>query len=98
MKPLILNASALSNPDSLMLSLTSNKLLDMILKSLVDSRSSDCLINSAFIQTKHHPTYGIPPVKLRLIDGTSNSVISQALDLQIHFPTRESQNQTFYVN
>src|SRR5882724_10531715 len=36
-------------------------------------------------------------IKLQLIDGTYNSIISQALDLQIHFPTGESQNLTFYV-
>ena len=80
-----------------MLSLTSDKLPDMIIKSLVDSRSSNYFINSAFIQTKHLPAYGIPPVKLWLIDGTSNSVISQALDLKICFPTRESQNLMFYI-
>src|SRR5882724_226721 len=69
----------------------------MILKSLVDSGSSNCFIDSAFIQTKHLPAYGIPPVKLQLINGTSNSVILQALDLQIHFHTGESQNLTFYI-
>src|SRR5882724_981895 len=31
------------------------------------------------------------------MDGTSNSIISQALDLQIYYPTGESQNLTFYV-
>src|SRR5467141_3104534 len=79
------------------MSLTSDTLPDTILKSLVDSGSSDSFIDSAFIQTQHLPAYNIPPIKLRLIDGTSNSVISQALDLQIQFPTRESQNLTFYV-
>ena len=69
----------------------------MILKSLVDSGSSDSFIDSAFVQTQHLPAYGIPPIKLRLIDGTSNSIISQALDLQIRFPTGESQTLTFYV-
>ena len=69
----------------------------MTLKSLVDSGSSDSFIDSAFVQTQHLPAYNIPPIKLRLIDGTSNSVISQALDLQIRFPTGESQNLTFYV-
>src|SRR5712664_1653763 len=92
-----LNASTLSNPDSLTLSLTSDTPPDMILKSLMDSGSSDSFIDSAFVQTQHLPTYSIPPIKLRLIDGTSNSVISQALDLQIHFPTGESQTLTFYV-
>jgi len=37
------------------------------------------------------------PIKLRLIDGTCNSVITQALDLHIRFPTGESQKLTFYV-
>src|SRR6266481_7798814 len=32
-----------------------------------------------------------------LIDGTSNSTIMQALDLQLRFPTRETQNLTFFV-
>src|SRR5882672_6098638 len=94
---LTLNASALSNPDSLTLSLTSDTLPDTILKSLVDSGSSYSFIVSVFFQTQHLPAYGIPPIKLQLINGTSNSVISQALDFQIHFPTRESQTLTFYV-
>src|SRR5882724_2624384 len=69
----------------------------MVLKSLMDSRSSDSFIDSVFVQTQYLPAYGIPPIKLRLIDGTSNSVISQALNLQIRFHTGESQNLTFYV-
>jgi len=81
-KTITLNTSALSNPDSLTLSLTSDTLPNTVLKSLVDSGSSDSFIDSVFIQTQHLPAYGIPPIKLRLIDGTSNSVISQALDLQ----------------
>src|SRR5467141_2621451 len=89
--------TALSNPDSLTLSLTSDTLPDTILKSLVDSGSSNSFIDSVFVQTQHLPAYGIPPIKLQLIDGTSNTVILQALDLQICFPTEESQNLTFYI-
>src|SRR5882724_4827704 len=96
-KTLTLNASTLSNPHSLTLFLTSDTLPDIVLKSLVDSRSSDSFIDSVFVQTQHLPAYGIPTIKLQLIGGTSNSIISQALDLQIHFPTWESQNLTFYV-
>src|SRR5882724_10333162 len=69
----------------------------MVLNSLVDSGSSNSFIDSVFVQTQHLPAYGIPPIKLQLIDGTSNSIISQALDLQIRFPTGESQNLIFYV-
>src|SRR6266481_3623675 len=70
---------------------------NVILKSLVDSRLSDSFIDATFVQTQHLPTYGILPTKLCLIDGTSNSTIMQALDLQLHFPTGETQNLTFFV-
>src|SRR6266481_6373532 len=93
----LLGASALSNPDSFLLSLTTDTLPNVILKSLVDSGSSDSFIDAAFVQTQHLPTYGILPIKLRLIDGTSNSTITQALDLQLRFPTGETQNLTFFV-
>jgi len=86
-----------SNPDSLTFFLTSDILPDMVLKSLVDSRSSDSFIDSVFVQTQHLPSYGIPTIKLWLIDGTSNSIILQALDLQSCFPTGESQNLNFYI-
>ena len=92
-----LYASTLSNPDSLMLSLTTDSFPNTTLKSLVDSGSSDSFIDSAFFHTWHLLAYSIKPIWLRLIDGTSNSVISQALDLKIHFPTRESQKLTLYV-
>src|SRR6266481_1768139 len=70
---------------------------NVILKSLVDSGSSNSFIDAVFVQTQHLPTYGIPPIKLHLIDGTSNFTITQALDLQLCFPTGETQNLTFFV-
>src|SRR5882724_3989257 len=92
-----LHASTLSNTNSLTLSLTTDSLPNTTLKSLVDSGSSNSLIDLAFIHTWHLPAYGIPPIQFRLIDGTSNSVILQALDLQLCFPTGESQKLTLYV-
>ena len=92
-----LGASALYDQDSLILSLTSDSIPDMILKSLVDSGSSDSFIDSDFVQTQHLLTHNIPPIWLRLMDRTSNSVITQALNLSICFPTRETQNLTFFV-
>src|SRR5882724_10921387 len=89
--------STLSNPNSLTLPLTTNSLPNMTLKSLVDSGSSNSFIDSAFVKTRHLPAYGIPPIRLILIDGTSNSIISQALDLQLCFPTGESQKLTLFV-
>src|SRR5882724_6383956 len=89
--------STLSNPDSLTLPLTTDSLLNTTLNSLVDSGSSDFFIDSAFVKTQHLPAYGIPPIRLRLIDGTSNYIISQALDLQLCLPTGESQKLTLFV-
>src|SRR5882672_6429638 len=59
-----LNAATLSTPDSLTLSLTSDSLLDTVLRSLVDARSSNSFIDSVFIQTQHLPAYGILPINL----------------------------------
>src|SRR5882724_6013832 len=92
-----LYASTLSNPNSLTLPLTTDSLPNTILNSLVDSGSSDSFINLAFVKTRHLPAYGILPIQLRLIDGTSNSIISHALDLQLCFPTGESQKLTLFV-
>src|SRR5882724_4015601 len=89
--------STLSNPNSLTLPLTTDSLPNTILNSLVDSGSSDSFIDLAFVKTQHLPAYGIPPIWLRLIDGTSNSIISQAMDLQLCFSTGESQKLTFFV-
>src|SRR5882724_1860142 len=57
-------ASGTDHDNSLTLSLTSDTLPDMVLKSLVDSGSSDSFIDSVFVQTQHLPAYGIPPIKL----------------------------------
>ena len=63
----------------------------------MDSGSSNSFINSNSGLTQHLSTHNILPIRLHLMDGTSNSVITQALDLPICFPTREIQNLTFFV-
>src|SRR6266481_5476069 len=73
------------------------KLFENGSKSLVDYGSSNSFIDSTFVQTQQLPTYSIPPIKLCLIDGTSNSTIMQALDLQLCLPTGETQKLTFFV-
>ena len=96
-KIVTLSAPALYDQDSLILSLTSDSIPNTVLKSLVDSGSSNSFINSGFVQTQHLLTHNIPPIQLCVMDGTSNSVITQALDLAICFPTGETQNLTFFV-
>ena len=80
-----------------MLSLSSDTLPNVSLASLVYSGSSNSFIISTFVNIHHLLTCGILPIKLQLMDRTSNSVITQSLDLPIQFPTGEIQNLTFFV-
>src|SRR6266481_737894 len=92
-----LNASATSSPDALMIPVTSESTKDLVLPSLVDSGSSDLFIDLHVIERHHLTAYTIPPVKLRLIDSTCNSIITQALKMHIRFPSGETHYITFYV-
>src|SRR6267154_1552731 len=65
--------------------------------ALVDSGSSHCFIDTSFVSNNKIPTYSIPAIQLRLFDSTSNSVITQAIDLPICFSTGEVTSATFYV-
>jgi hypothetical protein len=91
-----LNASALSNTNSLFVPLTSEFTPDPYL-ALIDSGSTHCFVDPGFTSAhKLHP-YDIPPITLRLFDGTTNSVITQAINLHIRFPIGELQEVTFLV-
>src|SRR6266481_697860 len=92
-----LNASATSSPDTLVIPVTSESTKDLVLPLLVDSGSSDSFIDSRVVERHHLAAYTIPPVKLRLIDGICNSIITQALKMHIHFPSGETHYIMFYV-
>ena len=55
-------------------------------------------MDSKFVQHYALPTSAISPIELRLFDGTSNSIITQSLELPVLFPTGESITFNFYVN
>ena len=65
--------------------------------SLVDSGSLDSFINLGFMEKHHLAVYTIPAIRLCLIDGTCNSVITQAIKLHIRFSSGEKQHINFYV-
>ena len=87
-----LNASALSDPNSLCIPLVSSlvcapdHLQPIPIRTLVDSRSTHCFLDSAFARGHSLPTTPTPPVKLRLFDGTSNNIISEVVSLPVKFP------------
>jgi len=101
--PMCLNASALSNPNSLCIPLVSplvcapDHLQPIPIQTLVDSRSTHCFLDSAFACGHSLPTTPTPPVELRLFDGTSNNIISEVVSLSVKFPSSECMTLDFYV-
>ena len=92
-----LNASALSSPNSLTLQLTSTLVPGINIPTLVDSGSTQCFLDSVFTSIHKLRTLPIPPIPLRLFDGTSNSVITFTVELPICFPLGEIHSITFYI-
>ena len=98
-----LNASALSDPHLLFVSLTSPLILGqdhlnkILFWALVDFRSTHCFVDSKFVDTHHLKTFATPPVALYLFDGSSNSTISEIANLPIIFSTGDCMNLDFYI-
>ena len=91
-----LNAS-ITTPDALIILVTSETIPDTQLMSLVDLGSSDSFIDSGFVEKHHLAVYTIPAIRLHRIDGTCNSIITQAIKLHICFSSGEKQTVNFYV-
>ena len=99
MEAVRLNASALSDPNSLRILLTSPSVSDSLseISALVDSGSTHCFVDTGFVRAHQLSVYSVRPIELRLFDGTSNSVITESLQLPVLFPTGESMTIDFYV-
>ena len=97
-----LNATALSDPGSLTIPVSvlfdpSDPPAELPTTGLVDCGSTHCFIDSKFVSTHDLTTYTMPPRRLHLLDGSSNSVINRAVDLPIRFPTGDIFTSTFFV-
>ena len=93
-----LNASAPFEPDALFLSITTSLLSALIIfKALVDSGSTHCFVDPKFIAKNNLITYSITPIRLQLFDGTSNQIITQAIDMPLQISPRHVTPFTFYV-
>ena len=90
-----LNASSLISPNSFIVELFSVN-ISSSLKSLVDSSSSHCFIETNFIKDKNIPTFSIDPLPLSLFDGSINTTITEAVDLDITLDGTPTL-MTFYV-
>ena len=95
-----LNVSALSDPNSFHIPLTSPLVSDSetSIPTLIDSGSSHCFVDTSFTSQYNLPVSSIPPIRLKLLDGsTSDSVITSTLRLPVEFSTVESQTLDFFV-
>ena len=81
-----LNVSTLSDPNALipLVSILPYNLENI--HALMDSGSTHCFVDLQFMLKNKLTTHTISPVTLRLFDGSSNFVITQAVDLSILFP------------
>jgi hypothetical protein len=95
---LCLNAVSSSVSKLLTLNLSSDMLpKQTTFVTLLDCGSSNCFLETHFVQKYALKTYDITPIPLQLFDGTTNTTIMQAIDLPIRFPTGKLQTVTFYV-
>ena len=103
MSSMCLNVSALSDPNSLCIPLVSplvcalDHLQPIPIRTLVDSGSMHCFLDSAFAHRHSLPTTPTPPVELHLFDGTLNNIISEVVSLSVKFPSSECMTLDFYV-
>ena len=65
--------------------------------ALIDSGSTHCFVDTSFVQYYKLPAYPLDPIKLKLFDGTSNSVITQSIALPVKFLSGKCMNVNFYV-
>ena len=89
--------SALSDPNSLIPLVTLLSYPHPQLHVLVDSGSTHCFIDLQFATQHSLPVHTIDLVTLRLFDGTSNFIITQAIDLSVVFPTGDVTPMNFYL-
>jgi len=66
--------------------------------ALVDSGSTHCFVDTKYALRHTLSTYSVSPIVLRLFDGTSNFVITQAVNLSVKFPASgDVTPMTFYL-
>ena len=92
-----LNTSALSNPNSLHVPLSSDLTFPSLLIALIDSGSTHCFIDINFATTHNLPLIPVPPIHLKLLDGSSNTTITQSTSLHVTFETGESMIINMFV-
>jgi len=90
--------SALYDPNSLMPHVSLLSLDLPKIRALMDSGSTHCFVDIKFAHKNKFTTYSVTPIVLWLFDGSSNFVITEAVDLSVQFPaTSDVTPMTFYL-
>ena len=97
MEAVRLQASALSDPNSLHVLLTSTSIPDSAITALIDSGSTHCFVDSKFACTHNLLLTSVPPIQLRLFDGTSNGTITQSFQFPVTFDSGETMTVNMSV-
>ena len=64
---------------------------------LVDLGSTHCFVDPSFANMNSLSRYSVSLIVLRLFDGTTTTVITEATNLPIRFPSGNVTPMTFYV-
>ena len=96
-KKACLNASALSDPNSLCSLITTSEYNIPSFPTLVDLGSTHCFVDQSFVNTYAVSTYLVLPIMLHLFDGMTTTIITCVTDLSIRFMSGDITLMTFYV-
>ena len=92
------NASISPLSNSISIFVGSSHFPNLSFHAMIDCGSSHCFIDSHFANANHFPLVPIsPPMTLRLIDGTSASVIMHATTIPLTFPCGTVQKVRFLL-
>ena len=83
-----------SNSDALYIPLSYS---NSSFNTLVDSGSTHCFLDSSFASSHSIPLRQIPPIPLRLFDGSAGLAITSVADLCVAFPCGKSMSLPFYI-
>ena len=92
-----LNTNSIPSSTSLVLNITSESFPHASEKALVDSGSTHCFLDHSLIWKFKIPTHSISPIPLKLFDGRTSSMISEAVEIHICFPSNNLFSIDFYV-
>jgi len=88
--------NAVVTPDSLSLPLIC-KQFDLSFLSFLDSGSTRSFIDEGYVAEHNLPSIPIPPILLRLIDGSMRPPITSALTLSVQFPCGTTHSIRYLV-